>query len=174
MHMLDTRNKIITQMSETYFDFLTSLPYENTLYMVGIQEGKGKFLSNLHIHLLKQVLPKKYSNKWYTAHWISPTAFQQMQNGDMRELFYEHMIPKSRYIQQVLEEKARNKTLTLEFVYDHLLRFWWLATITKTEDSRLSRTSMPKNWDEVDPFQRYTEAGIELLPNRMYFLKEEV
>lgn len=171
--MSDTRNTIILQMAETYFDFLMSLPYDNTLYMAGIREGKGKFLSNLHIHLLKQMLPKGANSKWYATDWVSPAALEQMQKGNMRELVYEHMVPKSRYIQQVLEEKARNKTLTREFVLDHLARFWWVATITKSEDSRLSRTFMPKDWNEVDPFGRYAEAGIQLLPHRMNSIKIE-
>lgn len=78
---------------------------------------------------------------------------------------YEHMVPKNEYILKPLKAKAAKGTLTKKHVKDLLEKYYYVACITIEEDSKLSKTSMPKKWDKQDIKARYTTAGIELKEN---------
>jgi hypothetical protein len=158
-----SRAQIIDILSEKYYKFLISLPYEDEAYMKGIHEGKGKFLSNLHIYLSTKDLPKKRNDKRYATDFITPKALEILKKGSTRGLEYEHLIPKKKYIQDVCEQKAKEGTLTIEFVKTLLDRYLWTATVTEQEHKLLSRRVMPADWDGKNITARYDAAGITLL-----------
>lgn len=80
-------------------------------------------------------------------------------------LVFEHAVPKRRFIQQPCEDRARDGRLEVGFVLALLRQYWVLATVTKEEDRRLSRSTMPEPWDGRDVLARYNRAGISLVTN---------
>lgn len=166
------RDTLIQTLADTYYDFLMSMPYNNDLYMAGIKEGKGKFLSNLTIHLAGKGNPPGWRDKRYTTDYVSPAALDNLKMHAHSGLDYEHIVPKDVYTLQVLEKKAQDGSLTRAFVRDHLAQYWWTATVTHAEHKCLSRKYMPDTWDKETLFARYDEAGIVLLPHRKdYFAR---
>jgi len=149
-------------IASAYHSFLTSVAWDNPLYVKAITEGKNKFLSNAWLSLSK-------SSKYHKAEFITKSALAKIENGDYKNLVFEHMIPKQKFIQKPCEELAKKGELTLEFVEDILTRYWHLATITKEEDSMLDRLSIPSDWDKKDIFIRYKIAQIDLIENPYYF-----
>jgi hypothetical protein len=113
-------------------------------------------------------MPASGRNKYHKTQYVSPAAKEKIENKKWGGLVWEHCVPKQKYIQEPCERLAKKGELTLEFVLDLLNRNWKTATITKEEDGRLRRTSMRANWNGKDPFDRYTEAKIELLDNPNY------
>ncbi|MGE6756023.1 hypothetical protein ACQKFO_21715 [Rossellomorea sp. NPDC071047] len=173
--MVPTREKVMNLLAENYYYFLHTLPYDNKLYMEGMREARGKFLANLHISLLKNHLPYKHKERFYSTDYVSLKALELLQNKNWNsnELRYEHMIPKKRYIQDQCEEWARGGLISKDKIYNLLIKYFWTATIHKDEDALLSRTKMPDNWDKSNIFSRYEDVGIELLShNKEYFLNE--
>jgi hypothetical protein len=124
----------------------------------GSREGRNKFLSNA----FASQFPKRH--KHHRTHLISSAALDQVNAKNFDALVYEHLVPKQKHIQGPCEARAREHNLTIEFVEDLLDRYWKVATITKTEDQRLSRT-MPGNWDGKNIKARYESVGIELQDN---------
>ncbi|WML32235.1 hypothetical protein RCG24_10515 [Neobacillus sp. OS1-32] len=100
------REFIIQTLAKKYYQFLSALPYHDQLYMKGIHEGKGKFLANLHIHLVTKDLPKKWNDKRYSTDFVTPAALEILKNNSVNGLEYEHLIPKKKYIQDICEQKA--------------------------------------------------------------------
>jgi len=96
-----------------------------------------------------------------------------MEKGSTAGLVYEHMVPKSRYIQKPCEERAKKKALSEDYVLDLLNRYWKIAIVTKEEDAELTRTKMPDDWDAEDIRLRYTYADIELVPREKALEKLE-
>ena len=74
-------------------------------------------------------------------------------------------MPKKKYLEEPCEKLAEKDQLTVEFIEDRLIRYWWLATVTTKEDKRLLSDRMPDDWDEVDVFARYRLANLSLKPN---------
>jgi hypothetical protein len=152
-------------LSDHYYYFLKTLPFDNELYMKGMGEARRKFLANLHITILKKYLPRGYSNWRYSKDYVSESAlvFLKKRKWEENELIYEHMIPKSRYIKDVCEKKAAINELSTEFIYDLLDKYLWTATIHSEENERLKQTEMPPGWDESDIMSRYKAAKIDLI-----------
>jgi hypothetical protein len=151
-----------SRLADAYCKFLAGIDWNDDLVVAGSREGRNKFLSNAFLSLFPGV------HKYHRTHLVSRMALEQLAAKNHRELVYEHLIPKSRYIQGPCEELAERGELTAEFVRSLLERFWRLATITKDEDLRLRRFAMPENWDGTNVFARYEAAGIELQPNPFY------
>ena len=145
----------IFKITEAYYKLLNSLDWNDEILIIGLREGLNKFLSNAHLKLANK-------HKYLQGDFYSKRAAEKIQSGDFNDLVYEHMIPKTKYIQRPCEEKAKNKDLTIEFIESILNRYWKIAIVTKEEDKKLSR-SLPKDWDQVDIFIRYKLAGIELI-----------
>lgn len=156
------------ELAKSYYDFLMKLPFDDELYMKGISEGKRKFLTNSHIFLATRKLPKK--NKLYSTDFITPSALEKIRNNPLKglELEYEHIIPKGKYIHEICEKKAMNKTLSIEFIKDLLIRYLWTATVTKLEHDILKE--IPFDWDGDNIKIRYSNAGITLLPHNVSYL----
>ncbi|MBO7747913.1 hypothetical protein I8J29_27350 [Paenibacillus sp. MWE-103] len=165
-----SREEIIEELSEKYYYFLGSLRFNDHPYMKGIGEGKRKFLANLHIYLATRGLSSK--NKLYSTDFISLAAYDKLRNKNLKGLQYEHIVPKSNYIHQVCEEKAKDSTITIEFIRDLLNRYLWTATVTEEEHSILEQSTMPRSWDKISIRARYDSVGIKLIKHdKSYLLK---
>ncbi len=85
-------------------------------------------------------------------------------------LEYEHLIPKKKYIQDICEQKAKDGTLTEDFIRSLLDRYLWTATVTSQEHKLLSRRIMPFNWDQENINARYEVADITLVPHKKDYI----
>ena len=149
-----------------YFKLLSQIDWDDAEFLAGIREGLNKFLSNTFLFILRE----KESHKHHRTHLVSPAALKQRLNErNYVELIYEHVVPKRNYIQRPCEDRAKEGTLTVEFILDILKRYWVLATVTKTED-RVLPHAMPFDWDQVDVFARYRTANIRLVRNPHFLL----
>ncbi|MGL4694658.1 hypothetical protein [Enterococcus larvae] len=88
--------------------------------------------------------------------------------GDKTAYAYEHMIPKAKYIMNPLKEKAKQGILELEDVRALLDKYYYVACITKEEDGKLNRNSMPEDWDGECIEARYKAKDIELVANKLF------
>lgn len=153
-------NKIL---AEVYTKLLNIIEWNDALLVSGINEGKNKFLSNVYLKLINK------KSKYYKTHYISKTALIKLRKKEYSELIFEHMIPKRKYIEIPCENLAAKGKLTKKFVRNVLNNYWFIATITKIENKKLQKHTMPNNWDKVDIFARYTQADIKIIKNP-YFL----
>lgn len=149
-------------LARAYFKLLSSLDWDDPLLVGGLREGLNKFLSNAHLASFRG------SNKYHKTHLISPTALRQLESGRPGQLVWEHLVPKGLYIQGPCELQARARTLTLEFVFEQLRKFWHLATITIEEDRLLARVRMPEGWDGTNVLARYEAKGLILVANPFF------
>jgi len=150
-----TDDDILEAASNAYCAFLLAIQWDNAAYLAGVKEGKNKFLSNAILSLRK-------GSKYLQGNYYSKAALGKVRNKDFSNLVYEHMIPKTRYIQKPCEYEAMNYTLSPAFVFSLLKKYWKIAIVTKDEDSLLHRTKMSKSWDHENIFDRYDSAGILL------------
>ncbi len=130
--------------------------------MAGLREGLNKFLSNAHLALFQG------RNKYHKTHWVSPSALEQLERREHCGLVWEHLVPKTEYIQAPCEQCAREGKLTVEFISELLSKYWHLATITKREDRMLDPTEMPRAWTWRNVRARYEAAGINLVQNPFF------
>ena len=157
-----TTDEMLRRLTAAYFKVLSSTDWTDPLVVAGLREGLNKFLSNAHLALFEG------KNKYHKTHWVSAKALEQLERRKHRDLVWEHLVPKTVYIQEPCENCARQGTLSPEFISDLLSKYWHLATITKLEDEILHPTQMPKEWDLVNVQARYEAAGIELIPNPFF------
>lgn len=146
------------QLARAYYKLLSSIDWDDPLLVGGLREGLNKFLSNAHLASLRG------RNKYHKTHLVSPLALKLLQSGQPRPLVWEHLVPKGLYIQGPCEQQARAHTLTLDFVFEHLRKFWHLATITVDE----TRMRMPPEWDGANVLARYEAQGLTLIPNPFF------
>ena len=145
------------QIAKSYFKLLSSLDWEDDILMSGLREGLTKFLSNAF-------LKSNGDDKYFQGDFYTHGALELIEKGITSGLVYEHMVPKSKYIQKPCEERAQKKSLNEDYVIDLLNRYWKIAIVTKEEDKKLTRTKMPDDWDEADIRIRYKNARIDLVP----------
>lgn len=155
-------------LAQAYFRVLMAVVWDDPVVVSGLREGLNKFLSNAHLAIFRG------RNKYHKTHWISPAALSQLSRGICRELVFEHVVPKTEYIQAPCEQRARDGTLTVEFIAGLLRQYWQLATVTKGEDATLVRVAMPLAWDRVNVRARYEAAGLVLVPNPYFETAETV
>lgn len=111
-----------------------------------------------------KVTDKKGSRK-STAHFISESARQQMENGNKDNLVLEHVIPIS-YINELVLNLAGTRPLTSQDIASIVLEWTCLALITADEDSRLTKKAVPPDI-QTNKFSRYehVDPKICLQPN---------
>lgn len=159
-----SREETIKRMAEAYYSLLitnSELLSSNQDVFNGIKEGLNKFLSILCINLRG-----KY--KAQAVEYISPKALEYLIKGNTKDLIYEHMVPKEKYIQGPCLEAVKNRSpLSLTQIHELLNRYWHIAIITIDEDKLLNslklRKHMPENWDGIDILARYKMANINLI-----------
>jgi len=100
-----------------------------------------------------------------TAHFISESARQQMENGNKEKLVLEHVIPIS-YINELVLNLANTRQLTWQDVASIVLDWTCLALITEEEDGRLPKKAVPPDI-QTNKFSRYehVDPPIRLQPN---------
>lgn len=147
----------------SYHKLLCSIDWSDDLLVEGLREGLNKFPSNAYIYACAK-------SKYYCGHYYSEGALELINKGVFSGLVFEHMVPKSNYIQQPCMQAARMGKLSLDFMRVLFEKYWKIAIITKEEDARLVSKKMPNNWDENNLFSRYEEAGIELEANPFVFI----
>lgn len=150
------------QIAKSYFKLLTSLDWEDEILIYGLNEGLNKFLSNAFLRT-------NGGNKYLQGDFFSEEAIKKIDKRDFSQLVYEHMVPKSKYIQKPCEELAKNGGLTIAYIENLLDSYWKIAIITKSENSKLTAREMPKNWDGKDIQARYRAVNINLI--EMSYLK---
>lgn len=155
----DPIHNAIDTLARAYFKVLRAVDWNDPLVVGGLREGLNKFLSNAHLAYFRG------KNKYHKTHWISQAALIQIQSNSFTKLVFEHIVPKNVYIQSPCETRARNGTLTLDFILETLKQHWQLATVTADEDKKLARRVMPVGWDGKDMLARYRDVGVTLLPN---------
>lgn len=144
------------KIGRAYYKLLLSIDWSDEILLAGLREGLNKFLSNAYLKIngkKKQLQGDYYSEK----------AYHQVKKGDLANLIYEHMVPKSKYIQKPCEKMAQNGNLSESIIVDLLRKYWRIAIITKYEDKLLPRKTMPTDWDSKNIFIRYNNAGIKLI-----------
>lgn len=156
------RDEMLQRLATAYFKVLSSVDWGDPLVIAGMREGLNKFLSNAHLALFNG------GNKYHKTHWVSANALDRLHRRQHGGLVWEHLVPKTVYIQEPCERCARDGELNREFISDRLGKYWHLATITKDEDQELHPTQMPDGWDKVNVHARYEAAGIKLLPNPFF------
>ncbi|HVL69287.1 MAG TPA: hypothetical protein VM364_18665 [Vicinamibacterales bacterium] len=147
------------QLAAAYFKLLTAIDWQDAVLVAGLREGLNKFLSNAHLALYRG------RNKYHKTHFITPAAQDRISAGVYSDLVWEHLVPKTAYIQEPCEREARAGTLTVDAIRQRLDRFWWLATVTREDDRLLHRLRMPPDWDGSNVRARYEAVGLVLLPN---------
>jgi len=107
-----------------------------------------------------------FKGKHSMSDYITPNAKKAIESGNVsNNLIYEHIIPKNLYIKQISEVTLAGE-LTEAFIYDLLIKYFFVCTVTKEEDDKLPSIKMDDDWDGINPFYRYEKAGIDFLPNR--------
>ncbi|MEQ9426532.1 MAG: hypothetical protein RJQ09_19070 [Cyclobacteriaceae bacterium] len=153
--------EFLQEMSRVYCQYLNKIDWSDQFYVKAINRGKVRFLTHAHIDNLER-------SKYHETHFISKEALTQLNNGVIKGLRFEHVIPKTSIIQQPLEELSKKGKLSEKKVFDALLDYWWLATITEQEDKKLSqngfRSKMPEGWGD-NVLSRYTKSKIKLFYN---------
>ena len=130
----------------------------------GLHEGMNKFLSNLYLSFFNK-------SKLFACEYISEKALKQVESNKKQSLkgtVFEHMVPKSEYIQKLCEEKAKKGILKQKDVEQLLKKYFHCALITSDEDKLLKRNKMPEGWNKKNIFARYEKAHIKLKKNLDY------
>jgi len=108
-----------------------------------------------------------FRGKHSMSDYITPNAMKAIETGIVtKNLIYEHMIPKNLYIKQISEITLAGQ-LTEEFIYDLLINYYFVCTVTKEEDDKLPSIKMADDWNGTNPFYRYEKAGIHFISNRI-------
>jgi len=141
---------------KAYFKLLNSIDWDDEILVSGLREGLNKFPSNAFLKMHTK-------NKYLCGDYYSSSALKQVKSKQFSNLIFEHMVPKSKYIQKPCEKAAIEGKLNLDFMRNLFQRYWKIAVITKSENSLLHVTQMPKNWDSNDYLARYKESGIKLI-----------
>ena len=106
-----------------------------------------------------------FNGKHSMSDFITPNAKKAIESGNIsKNLIYEHMIPKNLYIKQISEITLAGQ-LTEAFIYDLLIKYYFVCTVTKDEDDKLPSIKIDDDWDGVNPFYRYEKVGVEFFPN---------
>ena len=155
------------RLAGVYHKFLTGIDWQDSLLVAGLKEGRRKFLSNAFLSLF----PK--TNKYHCTHYVSANAIDQLRQDNYDALAFEHLVPKTEYIQVPCQKLAAHGNLSVDFVEDLLDRYWHLATVTDSEHKRLHGRRMPKDWDGICHLARYKMIKLDLIPNP-YFPKNAV
>lgn len=150
------KETILQRIAKSYYKLLILIDWEDEILSTGLKEGLNKFLSNSFLSL-------NSGSKYMQGDFYSKNAIIKVKNNDLTNLIYEHMVPKSKYIQKPCEEKAKKNELTIKFIVNLLNKYWKIAIITKDEDNSLTTQIMPKNWDKENIFLRYQESNIKLI-----------
>ena len=151
----NSHKQLCKKLAEAYYTFLTTIysakSNEQRLYLNGINHSdcKGHFLSNAYLSM--------YGKHVDFVSWVfhSVAAKRIIEAGKKEGIIFEHIVPKQNYIQNLCEQQAIEGKLTVEFIYELLCKYWFIALITSDENKNLLKDKMPNDWDGQDIFARY-------------------
>lgn len=161
------REEYIKYLSENLFDLLYLKNKIKDSYLRKYHL-KSKSIGDDLYFLTESYFRKQglFKGKYHMADFMTFKAENSLRTKDKTVLLvYEHMVPKNIYINRIVKE-INSGNLTEDFVYNLLNKYYYVCTVTKEEDKKLSSTKMPGGWDEINPFYRYDVAGIEYIPNK--------
>ncbi len=139
-----------------YYKLLQSIDWNDEVLVKGLREGLNKFPSNAFLSLCRE-------SKYLSGHFYSCIALEKIRSQDFSGLVFEHMVPKSKYIQKPCEQAAQEGRLDIDEIQALFQKYWKISIITTDENSRLSVRDMPDDWDFENIFARYQKCGIELV-----------
>lgn len=125
--------------------------------------GNGYWLNKADLRKasLRPLLLKDFKYCSPDAHAILSDAPPDDDLEDDVELICEHVIPCS-VIETLLKKQHAAQKLTPENILEFHARFYRRCLVTKNEDGKLSRSSMPNGWKIGDDiFARYHAAGFD-------------
>lgn len=166
------RNNYLDLLSEKYVIYLNNIKdiildpilYDST------NEGRNKILSNIDLTLKKIGKVKHY--KYVLTDYYSEEAALKIKNNDFKNLIYEHIVPKNIYQNQIFNLLQEQKTITKQYIFDILKKYWYIATITKDQDTLLNnaklRLKMPDKLDDKNIFARYQTVRIKLIKTNYF------
>ena len=126
-------------------------------------KGIGEDLYYLTMSYFKQ--KGCYKNKYYMSDFITVKAKEVLETKDKREkLVYEHMVPKNIYINEISRATLEG-SVSIDLIYKLLNKYYYVCTVTKSEDEKLPTVRMSDEWDGENPFYRYEKGGIGFLEN---------
>ena len=144
-----TREELLLRMAEAYYKLLkaVALLLNDKDIEAGIREGLNKFLPNLCISLVGKLETDYYSE----------AALEKIKKDDCKNLIYEHMVPKSIYQDEIIDDFKVGNIKNAGDIKAVLAKYWYVATTTSGENKKLNpQRSIPENWDKQDIFVRYT------------------
>ena len=178
------RNYFIPIMAQAYYDLLKVLVPsmdKNKDIEKGIDEGLGKFLSNLYISLAYDALVKHDLVQFFTTEsgmWKGKrlTNFYSQKACDIliqrkkdkkvktERLEFEHMIPKNIYQDEIVDAFRIKGEKSVSEIAKMLDNDWYLATITQSEKKvLLTKDTMPEGSNPHDIFARYPKLKKQLI-----------
>lgn len=114
---------------------------------------------------LRPLLLEDFKYRSPDAHSILDNAGRSDDLDDDIELVCEHVIPCA-VMEKLLKDQHVKKELTPDDVLSFHSEMYHRCIITKDEDGKLSRSSMPSGWTRGDQiFARYSAAGFEWASN---------
>lgn len=160
---------------EEYVEYLANNLYEIILLKNHITDSRlkahhlsAKGLGDDLFYITEGYYRQKglFRGKHSMSDYITGEAWKIKESGKTaNELIFEHMVPKKLYISQITESYD-NGTLTEELICNLLRKYYYVCTVTKTENNKLPASNMGNGWDNENPFYRYEQAGIRFFPNR--------
>ncbi|MBM7648435.1 hypothetical protein JOC78_001377 [Bacillus ectoiniformans] len=106
-----------------------------------------------------------YKGNHSMTDFITSNAKECLESGQIsKKLVYEHMISKNLYIKEIVQA-AKKGELREERIYELLLNYYYVCTVTVEEDKILPSIKMDDNWDSKNPFYRYEKIGITFMRN---------
>lgn len=110
-------------------------------------------------------------NTRYGTDYISEKALKILNMNSTDGLVYEHIVPKTKFINNTCEHMAMAGNVSIESIFEVLDKYLWTATITSSENRLLpTARNMPSGWDGINIFARYESANISLLAHDKTYL----
>ena len=159
-------HQLLIVLACEYHKLLTCIDWQDAVLIAGIREGLTKFLSNTFLHILQG----RGRAKHRCSQLASIAAVEQLKKGDYKRLRFEHIVPKTKYIQEPCERKAQGKELSEKYVLDLIHKYWVIASVTEDEDRKLPK-KMPDEWDTSDVLARYRQCDIRLIRNPLFVME---
>ena len=147
-------------------------PKDNVSYILfSVQQTKDAikfgFTLNESRRNLETALHQYWQNKEMGLHSTAhrdriPKSNAAKEGSGASNSNVEHVVPKKVIIDKLLKIDHPNQLK----IRDYLEKYYRVCVVTKEEHKRLAqmelRSEMPKDWDQLNPFSRYVQAGISV------------
>lgn len=100
----------------------------------------------------------EYYGKYHGCKYWTENALKA--KDDLKSLIHEHLVPKKILIKHLINLKSPQSNE----IYNFLEKYCIGVVVTKEEDKKINeaglKSTMPENWDNVDPWSRYEACDI--------------